>query len=127
MFFATLISMRLTPAALLLCAALHAGAVRIEISGDASRYWPQWRGPTGQGLALSHNFPDRWSDTGNVLWKVELLQAAMPAPLNQGKLPALANTSRIHQIANRKRNWPPQREENHAQASTSESNFCPCV
>jgi len=29
------------------------------------------------------------------------LQAAMPAPLNQGKLPALANVSKIHQIAKR--------------------------
>lgn len=39
--------------------------------GDAGKYWPRWRGPSGQGLAGPGDYPDSWSDTQNVLWKVE--------------------------------------------------------
>lgn len=34
--------------------------------------WPRWRGPTGQGLADGQGYPDRWSATRNVAWKVSL-------------------------------------------------------
>lgn len=38
---------------------------------EASKYWPRWRGPSGQGLVEPGDYPDTWSDTQNVLWKVE--------------------------------------------------------
>jgi len=45
------------------------GVAMVVPGGDATRYWPRWRGPSGQGLAAGTGYPDRWSDTENVLWK----------------------------------------------------------
>jgi hypothetical protein len=38
----------------------------------AQNQWPCFRGPTGQGIALETEFPLTWSQTENILWKVEL-------------------------------------------------------
>lgn len=38
--------------------------------GDAQKYWPFWRGPSGQGLVDGGSYPDTWSDTRNVMWRV---------------------------------------------------------
>lgn len=44
-------------------------AVRlVPAEGEGAKYWPRWRGPTGQGLAEGA-YPDRWSATENVVWK----------------------------------------------------------
>ena len=37
--------------------------------GEGQAYWPNWRGPSGQGLVEGDGYPDTWSDTENVLWK----------------------------------------------------------
>jgi outer membrane protein assembly factor BamB len=37
--------------------------------------WPQFRGPGGQGVALSAALPTTWSETANLRWKM-----AMPGP-----------------------------------------------
>jgi outer membrane protein assembly factor BamB len=39
--------------------------------GEGAKYWPRWRGPSGQGLVESGDYPDRWSPTENVIWRVE--------------------------------------------------------
>jgi outer membrane protein assembly factor BamB len=39
--------------------------------GDGVKYWPRWRGPSGQGIVEGTGYPDTWSDTENVLWRVE--------------------------------------------------------
>lgn len=44
----------------------------IEVEGEARKYWTQWRGPTGQGLVEGKGYPDTWSDTENVRWKVKI-------------------------------------------------------
>jgi outer membrane protein assembly factor BamB len=49
--------------------------------GEASQYWPRWRGPSGQGLAGAGDYPDTWSDTQNVLWKVELPGRGNSSPI----------------------------------------------
>ena len=36
--------------------------------------WPQWRGPTANGVSLEKNLPYRWTTEQNVIWK-----AAMPS------------------------------------------------
>ena len=41
----------------------------IPVSGEGARYWPRWRGPSGQGLVNGTGYPDTWSATENVLWK----------------------------------------------------------
>ena len=37
--------------------------------GEGAKYWPRWRGPSGQGLVTGSGYPDTWSATQNVLWK----------------------------------------------------------
>ncbi len=46
-----------------------AGVRIVPPEGDGARYWPRWRGPSGQGVVEDTGYPDRWSDTANVLWK----------------------------------------------------------
>ncbi len=54
-------------------AVVSAQAVRmIEVEGEARKYWPQWRGPSGQGVVEGDAYPDTWSDMENVRWKVEV-------------------------------------------------------
>jgi outer membrane protein assembly factor BamB len=40
----------------------------VTVEGEGAKYWPVWRGPSGQGHA-SGSYPDSWSATENVLWK----------------------------------------------------------
>jgi outer membrane protein assembly factor BamB len=40
----------------------------VAVEGEGAKYWPVWRGPSRQGLAVG-TYPDSWSATENVLWK----------------------------------------------------------
>jgi outer membrane protein assembly factor BamB len=42
--------------------------------------WPQWRGPQGTSLAPRGDYPDQFSDSENVLWKVKLPGAGSSTP-----------------------------------------------
>jgi outer membrane protein assembly factor BamB len=44
-------------------------AVALALSASASAQWPQFRGPSGQGLASETGLPLEWSESRNVLWK----------------------------------------------------------
>lgn len=44
----------------------------IAAEGQARKYWPRWRGPSGQGLVEGSGYVDSWSNTDNVIWKVEV-------------------------------------------------------
>ena len=46
--------------------------------------WPQWRGPSLNGLSTEKNLPVRWSATDNVAWKV-------PLPAWSGSTPIVWN------------------------------------
>ena len=60
-------------------------AVEMVVPGGAAQqYWPRWRGPSGQGLASGSGYPDRWSETRNVLWKVEVLGVGHSSPIVWG-------------------------------------------
>jgi outer membrane protein assembly factor BamB len=49
--------------------------------------WPQFRGPTGQGLSDATGVPTEWSDTQHVAWKVEVPGKGWSSPvLSHGKL-----------------------------------------
>lgn len=43
--------------------------------------WPQWRGPTGNGICTEQNVPTQWSRTKNVLWRTELPGPAGATPV----------------------------------------------
>ncbi len=53
----------------------------IEEQGEARRWWPRWRGPSGQGLVDGGGYPYRWSDQENLLWKVPLPGAGNSSPI----------------------------------------------
>jgi outer membrane protein assembly factor BamB len=53
----------------------------IEAGGEAANYWPGWRGPSGQGLVRGSGYPDTWSATDNVLWKVEVPGRGNSSPI----------------------------------------------
>jgi hypothetical protein len=51
----------------------QAPAVRlIADDGEAAQNWARWRGPSGQGVVTGSGYPDKWSATQNVLWKVRV-------------------------------------------------------
>ncbi len=49
--------------------------------GEAMQYWSRWRGPSGQGLVGGGNYPDKWSDTENVAWKVAVPGRGHSSPI----------------------------------------------
>jgi outer membrane protein assembly factor BamB len=57
----------------------------IPADGDGMKYWPRWRGQTGQGIAADGPYPDTWSDTENVLWKVPVPGKGNSSPIIWGK------------------------------------------
>jgi outer membrane protein assembly factor BamB len=49
--------------------------------------WPQFRGPTGQGLSSAVNVPIEWNADSHIAWKVELPGRGWSSPvLSHGKL-----------------------------------------
>ena len=52
--------------------------------GEGARYWPRWRGPSGQGFASGTSYPDKWSATENVLWKVRVPGEGNSSPIVWG-------------------------------------------
>ena len=56
----------------------------IEVSGEAKKFWPRWRGPSGQGLVEGSNYPDTWSQRHNVLWTVGVSGSGNASPILWG-------------------------------------------
>lgn len=47
----------------------------------AAADWPQWRGPTGNGVAPDGDPPVTWSETDNVRWKVAVPGSGLGTPI----------------------------------------------
>src|SRR5437867_1650020 len=43
--------------------------------------WPQFRGPTGQGIFPTGRLPTEWSDTKNVAWKQPIAGLGWSSPI----------------------------------------------
>jgi outer membrane protein assembly factor BamB len=56
----------------------------IEVDGDGARYWPRWRGPSGQGLVADGAYTDAWSATSRVQWRTPLPGAGNSSPVVWG-------------------------------------------
>jgi outer membrane protein assembly factor BamB len=56
----------------------------IEVEGEGAKYWPRWRGPSGQGLVPTGTYVDRWSPTQNVKWKTPVPGAGNSSPIVWG-------------------------------------------
>ena len=53
----------------------------IPVEGEGAKYWPRWRGPSGQGLAVGSGYVDKWSATENVKWKTKLETTGNGSPI----------------------------------------------
>ena len=56
----------------------------IEADGVAAKYWPRWRGPSGQGLVPDGAYPDRWSAKENVVWRTPVAGRGNSSPIVWG-------------------------------------------
>lgn len=62
---------------------LYAGLLA---SSASSPTWPEFRGPTGQGIVPGDsNLPLKWSETENVTWKTPIHGRAWSSPVSDGK------------------------------------------
>ena len=60
-------------AVLVACLLAMAGTIGLgQEPADRDRFWPQWRGPLGTGVAPHGDPPLEWSESTNVRWKVEI-------------------------------------------------------
>src|SRR5262245_29336383 len=84
--------MRLILAAFVVAAAvvLHAQpgpAIDVQLvaaEGEAAKYWPRWRGPSGQGHVAGTNYTDTWSNTDHVKWRVTVPGVGHSSPIVWG-------------------------------------------
>ena len=54
------------------------------ISNAMAEDWPQFRGPTGQGLSGATGLPIEWSETENIAWKVAIPGLGWSSPVIKG-------------------------------------------
>lgn len=69
-------SMRIVWTSLLICAA---------IAAPHAENWPQWRGPTLNGVSGETNLPVRWSKTEQIAWKLALPAWSGSTPIVWGE------------------------------------------
>jgi outer membrane protein assembly factor BamB len=56
----------------------------VEADGVAAKYWPRWRGPSGQGLVADGPYPDHWSAKDNVIWRTAVAGRGNSSPIVWG-------------------------------------------
>ncbi len=73
-------------AGLLVCMVVAGYAVESDAGqkSDYLRYWPQWRGPEGTGVAPLADPPVHWSEGANVRWKIALPGTGHATPIVWG-------------------------------------------
>jgi outer membrane protein assembly factor BamB len=60
------------------------GVRMVADEGEGAKYWARWRGPSGQGLANGTGYPETWSATQNVAWKVPVPGSGNSSPIVWG-------------------------------------------
>ena len=59
--------------------------ISLPWAGRAGGDWPEFRGPTGQGISEAKRVPIRWSPTSNVVWKVAVPGRGWSSPILVGE------------------------------------------
>jgi len=59
-------------------------AVMFSTRVNAAEDWPEFRGPTGQGISTAKNVPLHWSATSNVVWKTAIPGEGWSSPVIVG-------------------------------------------
>jgi outer membrane protein assembly factor BamB len=65
----------------LIVIAVWLGSAGMVLADD----WPQFRGPTGMGIAADKGVPVKWSADSNIAWKTELPGPGTSSPIVVGK------------------------------------------
>lgn len=52
--------------------------------GLSAENWPQWRGPSSQGVSLETDLPTRWSANENLAWRASLAGLGTSSPIVWG-------------------------------------------
>lgn len=61
------------------------GEVRlIPVTGEGAKYWPRWRGPSGQGQVAPGRYANTWSPTSHIKWRVPVPGAGNSSPIVWG-------------------------------------------
>ncbi len=47
--------------------------------------WPQWRGPSSNGISMEKSLPTRWSATENIAWKAPIAGLGTSSPIVWGE------------------------------------------
>jgi outer membrane protein assembly factor BamB len=53
----------------------------IGVEAVAQKFWPRWRGPSGQGIAADAGYVDTWSDKENILWRARVPGRGHSSPI----------------------------------------------
>lgn len=64
-----------------------------EIRSAGSRFWPQFRGPAGDGVVRGTDAPTSWSESQNVIWKLPIEGRAWSSPVIWGNRIWISNAS----------------------------------
>jgi len=56
----------------------------LAASHGAAEHWPQWRGPSLNGLSGEKNLPTKWSTTENITWKLKAPEWSGATPIVWG-------------------------------------------
>jgi outer membrane protein assembly factor BamB len=67
-----------------LVALLPLSTISVAQNPDASRYWPQWRGPHANGISRTAMPPLEWSESKNIRWKVPIPGRGASTPVIWG-------------------------------------------
>ena len=55
----------------------------VEVVGEGAKYWPRWRGPSGQGQVPAGQYTDKWSPATSV-WKTTVPGRGNSSPIVWG-------------------------------------------
>src|SRR5688572_11235270 len=55
----------------------------IEVDGEGAKYWPGWRGPSGQGEVAPGKYTDKWSPS-TAVWAVKVPGSGNSSPIVWG-------------------------------------------
>lgn len=64
-----------------------------EILGADNRFWPQFRGPAGDGVVRGTDAPTEWRETKNIVWKLPIEGRAWSSPVVWGNRIWIGNAS----------------------------------
>jgi outer membrane protein assembly factor BamB len=68
----------------LLAAAVWAATLAPPAADDGQANWPRFRGPAGSGVVERAGLPERWSETENVAWRIDVPGRGWSSPIAWG-------------------------------------------